>query len=68
MISRHAGETAFLEVLEEGAPARLVLLGALADAQNLSIAIAVHPDRNQQRNVAHLAGPAALEHNRDDIV
>ena len=49
----HAGETAFLEVLEEGAPAR-------------SIAIAVHPDRNQQRNVAHLAGPAALEHDAVD--
>ena len=49
-------------MLEEAAPARLVLFGALADAKNLSIALAVDPDRHQQRDVADLASPAALEH------
>ena len=38
----------------------IVLLGAFADAENLAISFAVHPDRHQQRDVAHLAGPAAL--------
>src|SRR5262249_31071233 len=57
-----AGEAALLEVLEERAPARFVLLGPLADAQNLPIARAVYPDRYQKRHVANLAGPAALEH------
>jgi hypothetical protein len=52
---------AFLEMLEEAAPACLVLLGAFADAENLPITLAIHPDRHQQRYVANLAGPAALE-------
>src|SRR5262249_6576081 len=49
-------------MLEEAAPARLVLFGAFADAKNLSIAFAVDPDRYQQRDVADFAGPTALEH------
>ena len=49
-------------MLEEAAPARFVLLGAFADAENLPITLAIHPDRHQQRYVANLAGPAALEH------
>jgi len=49
-------------VFEERAPARLVLLGAFADAENLAITVVVYTDRHQQRDVAHLAGPAALEH------
>ena len=67
MISRTPFEAALLEVLEERAPARLVLLGALADAENLPITLAVHADRHQQRHVAHLAGPAALEHDAVQI-
>src|SRR5262249_51854223 len=51
-----------LESLEQRAPAALVLLRPLANAENLPIAALVHADRNQQRDVAHLAGPAALEH------
>jgi hypothetical protein len=35
---RHASEPASFEMLEEGAPPRLVLLGALADAGNLPVA------------------------------
>src|SRR5262245_25521676 len=46
----HASEAA-LQMLEKGTPAGPVLLGALADAENLPIGRAVHPDRNQQRHV-----------------
>ena len=60
-------EPASLEMFEEGAPARLVLLGAFADAENLPITLAVHTDRHQQRHVAHLAGPAALEHDAVEV-
>jgi hypothetical protein len=35
-------------MLEERAPASLVLLCPLANAENLSIAALVHADRNQQ--------------------
>src|SRR5215472_17524853 len=48
-------------MLEERAPARLILLRPLANAENLPITALVHANRNQQRDVAHLAGPAALE-------
>src|SRR5262249_41196822 len=55
-------QPAFLEMLEERAPASLVLLRPLANAENLPVAALIHADRNQQRDVAYLAGPAALEH------
>jgi hypothetical protein len=48
----HVSEAALLEMLEEGATAGPVLLGALADAENLPIVLAVHADRHQQRHVA----------------
>src|SRR5215472_10718974 len=54
-------------MLEEATPARFVLFGALADAKNLSISFAVHPDRHQQRDVADLAGPAALEYDAVEV-
>src|SRR5262245_50008490 len=54
-------------MLEERAPARLILLRTLANAENLPITALVHTDRNQQRDVAHLAGPAALEHDAVEI-
>src|SRR4029434_512075 len=60
-------QTALLEMLEEPAPARLVLLGPLADAENLPITLAVHRDRHQKRHVAHLASPGALEHDAVQI-
>src|SRR5262245_24499408 len=62
-----AGQAALLELLEERAPARLVLFGALADAENLPITLAVHANRHQKRYVANLAGPAALEHEAIEI-
>src|SRR5271166_290810 len=49
-------------MLEERAPSRLVLFGALADAQNLAITFAVYADRDQQRDIADFSRPAALEH------
>src|SRR6516225_287433 len=60
-------QAAFLKMLEEFASATLVLLRPFANAENLPIAARVHADRNQQRGVAHLAGPAALEHDAIEI-
>jgi len=60
-------QPAFLEVLEERAPTRLILLRPLADAENLPITALVHADRNQQRDVAHLSGPTAFEHDAVEI-
>src|SRR5215831_6011769 len=57
-----AMEAAALEVLEERAPACLVLFGPFADTENLPITLAIHGDRHQQRHVANLARPTALEH------
>src|SRR5215813_7905222 len=54
-------------MLEERAPARLILLRPLANAKNLPITALVHADRHQQRDVAHLARPAALEHDAVEI-
>jgi len=39
----------------------------LANAEDLPIAELIHADRNQQRDVTHLAGPAALEHDAVEI-
>ena len=53
-----AAQAASLEMGQEGAPAGLVLLGALDDAEDLAVALGVDRDRHQQRHVAHLARPA----------
>ena len=63
----NAVEAAFLEMFEECAPASFVFLGAFADAEYLLIVVAVHTDRHQQRHVAHLASPAALEHDAIEV-
>ena len=60
-------QAAFLEMFEESAPASPVLLGPLANAENLPITLAVHTDRHQQRHIANFAGPAALEHDAVEI-
>src|SRR5262249_38111800 len=60
-------QPAFLAMLEDRAPATLVLLRPLANAENLPIAALVHADCNQERDVAYLAGPAALEHDAIEI-
>src|SRR6516164_10834761 len=60
-------QPAVLEMLEECAPASLVLLRPLANAEDVPIAALIHADRNQQRDVAHLASPAALEHDAVEV-
>jgi len=67
VISRTPFNPRSLRLLEERAPARLILLRPLANAENLPITALVHADCNQQRDVAHLAGPAALEHDAVEI-
>src|SRR6516165_1273395 len=42
-------------------------LRPLANAEDLPIATLIHADRNQQRDAAHLAGPAALEHDAVEV-
>src|SRR5262249_15808142 len=54
-------------MLEECPPASLVLLRPLANAEDLPIAALIHADRNQQRDVAHFASPAALEHDAVEV-
>ena len=48
-------------------PAGFVLLGALADAQNLPISFGVDRTRHQKRDVADLTGPSALYHDAVEI-
>ena len=67
VISRMALQPAVLEMLEKCAPASLVLLRPLANAEDLPIAALIHADRNLQRDVAHLASPAALEHDAVEV-
>ena len=55
-------ETAVDQMAQERRPARLVLLGALADAEDLAVTLGIHADRHQQRDVAHLGGPGSLHH------
>jgi site-specific DNA recombinase len=62
-----AGEAALLEMAKERRPALPVLLRPLADAQNLPEAFGRDPDRHQQRHVADLAGPTALEHDPVEV-
>lgn len=45
---------------QEGRPAGLVLLGGLADAEDLARTLAGDAGGHQQRDVARLAGPGAL--------
>jgi site-specific DNA recombinase len=63
----NAGEATLLEVRQEARPAGLVLLGALADAQDLAVALGRDADRDQERDVAHLARPAAPEHDPVEV-
>jgi hypothetical protein len=51
---------ALLEVFEESAPASPVFLGSFADAEYLLVTLAVHTDRDKQRDVADIARPTAL--------
>jgi len=63
----HAFEATLLQVLQEPRPARLVLLGAFDDAEDLAIALGVDGYGNQQRDVPDLAGPRPLHHDAVEI-
>lgn len=51
-----------LRRLEEGEPASLVLLLALADAENASESVHPNADGHQDRDILYLAAPTPLEH------
>src|SRR5579863_9015445 len=48
-------------------PARLVLLGAFADAQNLPKTLRIDGACHQQADIADFAGPTALHHDAVEI-
>ena len=58
----HAVEAAVDEVAQERRPAGLVLLGALADAQNLSKPSELTALATSQRDIADFASPGPLHH------
>jgi hypothetical protein len=53
----HALEAAIDELSQKRRPARLVLLGAFADAKNLPKTLGIDGAGDQQRDIADLAGP-----------
>ena len=50
------------QMTQERRPARLVLFGALANAQNLSMSLGIDGDRHQQGHIANFPAPGALHH------
>ena len=63
----HPLEAAIDELSQKRRPARLVLLGALADAENLPKTLGIDGAGDQQRDIADLAGPAALHYDAVEI-
>src|SRR6202042_1617767 len=59
----HALQAAVDQMAQKRRPAGFVLLGALADPQDLAKSFRIDGRGHQQRNVADLAGPAALHDN-----
>src|SRR6476620_4102669 len=55
----HAREAAIDQVSQKRRPTGFVLLGALADAENLAKSFRVDRAGHQERDIANLAGPAA---------
>jgi hypothetical protein len=58
-------KTPILEVLQEAAPAAGVFLLALGNPQDLPVAVGLNANRDQDRDVANLASPTALQ---DDAI
>jgi hypothetical protein len=56
----HAREAAIDQVSQKRRPTGFVLLGALADAENLAKSFRVDRAGHQERDIANLASPAAL--------
>src|SRR6516225_7751994 len=67
VISRTPFNPRSLRCLRNALQPVLSSFAPLANAKNFPITALVHTDRNQQRDVAHLAGPAALEHDAVEI-
>src|SRR5580700_11721739 len=63
----HAVEAAVDEVAQECRPPGLVLLGALADAQNLPKTLRIDGAGHQQRDIADFASPGPLHHDAIEI-
>ena len=61
----HPFEATIDQVAQKGGPAGFVLLGTLADTQNLPKTFGIDGAGHQQRDIADLAGPCALH---DDAV
>jgi hypothetical protein len=67
MMSRTPLSPRSLRCFRNPRPSRLVLLRAFDNAQDLAITLGVDGDCDQQRDVANLAGPAALHHDAIEI-
>src|SRR5215831_192033 len=67
MISRIPFNPRSLRCLRNSLQPLLSSFAPFANAENLPIAALVHADCNQERDVAYLAGPAALEHDAIEI-
>src|SRR3984957_2607145 len=63
----HAREAAIDQVSQKRRPTGFVLLGALADAENLAKSFRVDRAGHQERDIANLTGPAALHHDAVEI-
>jgi hypothetical protein len=63
----HALQAAVDQVAQKRRPAGFVLLGALADPQDLAKYFRIDGGDHQQRNIADLAGPAALHDNAVEV-
>src|SRR6478609_2521065 len=63
----HAFEAAVDQMTQKCRPAGFVLLGALADPQDLAKPFRIDGRGHQQRNIANLAGPATLHHDPVEI-
>jgi hypothetical protein len=63
----HPLEAAIDQVSQKRRPARFVLLGALADAENLPKALRIDGAGHQQRDIAHFASPTALHYDAVEI-
>src|ERR1039457_4667494 len=57
----HSSKTTLLHVPHEVNPGGLILLGTLHDAENLTVAVLVDADGDQNAHVLYLAAPGALE-------
>ena len=63
----HALEAAVDQMAQKRRPARFVLLGALADAQDLAKSLRIDGAGDPQRDVTNFTGPTALHHDAVEV-